>query len=352
MPKDINKCHPINQTKDQSTVSRSSDSKRNHVNVKLKVGSGHEQQSSQKDSNIQRSSMRKTRIQSIRSRRRFTCKKSSEGSSQAISKIVKHSSWFPKSHSNIGHPRDKVKEMSHHQLNSQQDKPVKVEDHATTSRHIKAAKDQFRLPEISHQRATRGFVENYNDSWSSQAVQESQGPSTKLKLRITGQLKGRTMTEVQKQEANAHPLDGPLRSPRLPTSCQDKLKQTRRYQTIHNISQLVLRSGAEATVINTCKDSMQTTKSPEEFRKPLGIQLDMRIHRQRSLAEEQVTQSRTSAKADQGYRVNSLYKPSQRKIQKCIVKDEDNLEEFVSKKGSSSQLLSGVNRDEVDQKDQ
>ncbi|EGT38793.1 hypothetical protein CAEBREN_12795 [Caenorhabditis brenneri] len=51
-----------------------------------------------------------------------------------------------------------------------------------------------------------------------------------------------------------------------------------------------------------------------------------------------------SAEADQGHRVNSLYKPSQWKIQKCIVKDEDNLEEFVSKRGPSSKHLSGVNQ--------
>ncbi|CAL2035935.1 unnamed protein product [Caenorhabditis brenneri] len=99
--------------------------------------------------------------------------------------------------------------------------------------------------------------------------------------------------------------------------------------------------GAEATVINTCKDSMQTTKSSEEFRKPSGIQLDMRIHSQRSIAEEQVT--------SQGCQQKPIKNTEQIRCT-SLVNDEDNLEEFILKKGPSSQHLSGVNQDEVDQR--
>ncbi|EGT42358.1 hypothetical protein CAEBREN_08018 [Caenorhabditis brenneri] len=185
------------------------------------------------------------------------------------------SSWFSKSHITIGHPGDKVKEMSHHQLNSQKDKPIKVEDHATVSRHTKAAKDQFRSTEV--ELAKQGHVN------PEVAKHKSQGLSMKLKLRRKAQRNRRATTVVQKKEASAHSPEESLRSPRSPTtSCQEKLKQTRRYQSVHhqqntqariakdedNISQLVSRNGAEA-IINTCKDLVQTKKPTRRVQKAI-----------------------------------------------------------------------------------
>ncbi|CAL2040932.1 unnamed protein product [Caenorhabditis brenneri] len=107
------------------------------------------------------------------------------------------------------------------------------------------------------------------------------------------------MTEVQKQEANAHPLEG---SPGSPTSsCQDKLKQTRRYQAIRH---------------------QQNTQT--RIKKP-------------------------TRRVQKTVRNSTQHEDSMSKV-RCIVKDEDNFEEFVSKKGPSSQHLSGFNQDEVDQR--
>ncbi|CAL2038144.1 unnamed protein product [Caenorhabditis brenneri] len=206
--------------------------------------------------------MRRNKDSFITSRRRFDCNKSSEGSTQAINKVVKQPSSTEVELAKQGHVNPEVAKHST----------------SCTSHHHQSSEDRSNLdkPSESNERIRR-------------------------------------KTTTIHEAANLH------------KSHKDLSRDE------DNISQLVLRNGAEATVINTCKDSMQTTKSSEEFRKPLGIQLDMRIHRQRSLAEEQVT--------------------SQGRQQKPIkIKDEDNLEEFISKKGPSSQHLSGVNQDEVDQR--
>ncbi|CAL2037833.1 unnamed protein product [Caenorhabditis brenneri] len=69
-----------------------SDSQRNHVKLKLKVGSERKQQFSQRIQVSRGVARGEARIQFTTSRRRFDCNKSSEGSTQAINKIVKHSS--------------------------------------------------------------------------------------------------------------------------------------------------------------------------------------------------------------------------------------------------------------------
>ncbi|CAL2035936.1 unnamed protein product [Caenorhabditis brenneri] len=145
--------------------------------------------------------------------------------------------------------KDEVKEMSHHQLNKSKgqtnQKQRIMRQHHVTPKLQRISSDQQRINgfgkslkeylristaiinlarivaiKTSRQIATRGF--------------ESQGLSMKLKLRRKAQRNRRATTVVQKKVASAHSPEGSRRSPGSPTSCQDKLKQTRRYQTIRH----------------------------------------------------------------------------------------------------------------------